>query len=72
MVARKIDMRALMEAIEIAGGVRALARSLGITHQAIKRWHKVPADRLVDIERVTGVDRRKLRPDLYQGMRERA
>lgn len=58
----------LEAAIEAAGGLRALARLLGISHQAILRWQrdKVPADRILDIERVTGVDRERLRPDLYR------
>jgi DNA-binding transcriptional regulator YdaS (Cro superfamily) len=59
----------LEAAIEAAGGLRALARLLGITHQAILQWQerdKVPADRILDIERVTGVGRERLRPDLYR------
>ena len=65
----KDDLRALLEAIEKAGGLRALARQLGIAHQSIAGWDKVPAERIVEIERVTGVPRQRLRPDLYAGMR---
>jgi hypothetical protein len=56
----------LKAAIDAAGGMRALARLLGITFQAIQQWKKVPAERLLEIERVTGVARERLRPDLYR------
>lgn len=68
----KTDMRGLLEAIDKAGGVRALARQLGIAHQSIASWDKVPAERVVVIWRLTGVPRQRLRPDLYEGMRESA
>ena len=53
-------------AIKAAGGVRALARALGIKHASIVGWSEIPAGRLVDVERVTGVPREILRPDLYR------
>ncbi|MGL4441322.1 MAG: Cro/CI family transcriptional regulator [Bosea sp. (in: a-proteobacteria)] len=55
----------LDRAIEAAGGVRALARSLGISQPAISAWKRVPSDRVVAIEGATGVPRAQLRPDLY-------
>jgi DNA-binding transcriptional regulator YdaS (Cro superfamily) len=57
---------ALAKAIKAAGGVSALARALGIKHPAILQWGRIPANRIVDIERVTGVPREELRPDLYR------
>ena len=59
--------RALEIAIEAANGKNNLARHLGISRQAIAFWDIVPADRLIDVERVTGIARKALRPDLYQG-----
>jgi DNA-binding transcriptional regulator YdaS (Cro superfamily) len=56
----------LARAIEAAGGVRALGRLLTIQHSAIVAWHKVPAERIVEVERVTKVPREELRPDLYR------
>jgi DNA-binding transcriptional regulator YdaS (Cro superfamily) len=56
----------LKVAIEAVGGVRELARLLGITHQAIAQWDRVPAERMLEIERVTGIARERLRPDLYR------
>jgi DNA-binding transcriptional regulator YdaS (Cro superfamily) len=52
-------------AIKTAGGLRAFARLLGITHQAIAQWDRVPAERVIEVERATGVPRGVLRPDLY-------
>jgi DNA-binding transcriptional regulator YdaS (Cro superfamily) len=57
--------RALREAIEKAGGVVALARELGITHPAIAQWRSCPPLRVLEVERITGVSRHRLRPDLY-------
>ena len=42
-----------------------LARKLGITHGAIYQWDKVPAGRVLDVERLTGIPRHELRPDIY-------
>lgn len=60
---------ALEKAIGSAGGVRALARSLGVSQPAISSWKRVPADRVLSVEALTGVPRSDLRPDLYpEGM----
>lgn len=58
----------IKEAVDKAGGVTALTRELGIKHTAPYSWTRIPADRVVDIERITGIPRQKLRPDLYEGM----
>ena len=57
--------KALRKAIDRAGGKRALARELGIAHQAVSKWQKVPVLRVLEIERLTGVSRHDLRPDVY-------
>jgi DNA-binding transcriptional regulator YdaS (Cro superfamily) len=56
----------LRAAISAAGGLRPLARLLGITHQAILQWERIPAERIIEIEARTGVARERLRPDLYR------
>lgn len=53
------------KAAEKAGGVVALSRELGIKHTALYSWKRVPAERVVDIERVTGISRHELRPDIF-------
>jgi TorA maturation chaperone TorD len=55
----------LDEAIRVAGGVGALARKIGISQPSISNWSRVPAERVLSIEAVTGVERTVLRPDLY-------
>jgi TorA maturation chaperone TorD len=57
----------LSEAIRAAGGVGELARQIGISQPSVSNWNRVPAERVVSVEAVTGVDRGVLRPDLYSG-----
>ncbi len=57
----------LSEAIRAAGGVSELARQIGISQPSVSNWNRVPAERVVIVETVTGVDRAILRPDLYGG-----
>jgi DNA-binding transcriptional regulator YdaS (Cro superfamily) len=52
-------------AIAAAGNKLRLAKLLGISHQSINEWRRIPAERIIQIEQVTDVPREKLRPDLY-------
>lgn len=62
-------------AIRAAGGQAALARALaqrtgkpvrqGHIWAWLHRTYRVPAEYVLEIERVTGVSRHELRPDLY-------
>lgn len=63
----KADVRddALETAIESAGSSKALASALGVTPQALSQWKRVPPTRVIDVERITGVPRHRLRPDIY-------
>src|ERR1043165_6936206 len=56
----------LSEAIQAAGGVSELARRVGVSQPSVSNWDKVPAERVLVVEAATGVDRKVLRPDLYQ------
>lgn len=55
----------LSQAIERAGSSVRLASLLGVSPQALSQWKRVPPLRVLDVERVTGVPRHELRPDLY-------
>lgn len=55
----------LHHAAQKVGGIPQLAQKLGISRQAIYYWTRIPADRVVEIERITGIDRRELRPDIF-------
>lgn len=68
------DIDALERAKEKAGGPTGLAAAMTnpITPQAISQWKRVPAERVLDVERISGVPRHELRPDLYPVERESA
>jgi len=57
----------LEDAIRAAGGVGPLARSIGISQPSVSNWSRVPAERVLSVEKATGIDRAVLRPDLYAG-----
>ncbi|PWT79150.1 MAG: CI repressor [Chloroflexi bacterium] len=58
--------RGLQAAVKAVGTRYRLARLLGLTPSSILRWSRVPAERVIEVERVTGVPREKLRPELYR------
>lgn len=66
------DLKAITtKAIKDAGGGATLAAALKITRQAVYQWDRVPPQHVLDVERITGVSRHELRPDLF-GEREAA
>jgi len=66
MLSIRLMSEACQKAKEIAGGPSALARAIGrVTSQAVSQWERVPATRVLDVERATGVSRYELRPDLF-------
>jgi DNA-binding transcriptional regulator YdaS (Cro superfamily) len=64
MVAMTND-KPLNEAFGRVGGVRALARMLGLTHPTLVRWKKTPAAHVLALEKLTGISRYRLRPDVF-------
>jgi TorA maturation chaperone TorD/DNA-binding transcriptional regulator YdaS (Cro superfamily) len=62
----------LDQAIRVAGGVSALARKIGISQPSLSNWTRVPAERVLAVEGLTGIDRAVLRPDLYGAAAEAA
>ena len=46
-----------------------LARTLGVDKATVTRWGQkgIPAERVPDVERLTGISRHELRPDLWTG-----
>ena len=58
---------ALKRALKAAGGLTLLATQLGITPQAISQWLRVPAVRVLEVEKAVrgSVSRHDMRPDLY-------
>lgn len=62
-------MKVIAEAIQRAGGSTKLGKALGITRQAVEAWkgkgRVVPPEHVLEIEKITGVTRYDLRPDIY-------
>lgn len=50
---------------EERGRAAKLASKLGVTAGAISQWERVPAERVIEVERATGIPRTALRSDLY-------
>jgi DNA-binding transcriptional regulator YdaS (Cro superfamily) len=61
--------KALQKAIKVLGSQTALAKALGVTQTQIWNWlnrdSKVTAEYVLSIEKLTGVPRHELRPDIY-------
>ncbi len=53
------------EVLEAAGGTVALADALGISSQAISQWTRVPAERVGQVSRITGLTPAEIRPDIF-------
>ena len=55
----------LKHAAEKVGGMAQLADKLGIARQAVYQWSRIPVERVAEVERITGVPRAELRPDIF-------
>lgn len=57
----------LIEAIKESGGAAAVGAALGISREAVQQWKRCPAERAIQLERLSGgkFNRHQLRPDLY-------
>ena len=60
----------LARAVRLSGGQATFARLIGVTAQAVSQWDQVPPLRVLEVERVSGVSRHELRPDLYPSENE--
>jgi DNA-binding transcriptional regulator YdaS (Cro superfamily) len=70
-------MSAIQRAIEVAGGLSALAKALNVKPQVVYNWrdrNRVPAERCGDIERATDgrITSHDLRPDVFRPPAKRA
>jgi len=66
----RIRDTALIEAIDRVG-IGRIAEVCGITPQAVSLWDRVPALRVLAVEKASGIPRERLRPDLYGAPRPR-
>lgn len=51
---------------EQRGLMSRIATELGIERSAVAMWKKIPAERVPEVERITGYPRHQLRPDLWE------
>jgi DNA-binding transcriptional regulator YdaS (Cro superfamily) len=61
-------MSVVERAIEGGGGLGLFASKCGVKYQAVQKWRRsgrIPAERVLCVEEVSGVPRHELRPDLY-------
>lgn len=47
------------------GRITKLANELGVSTAAVSQWDRVPAERVLEVERITGISRHELRPDVF-------
>ena len=53
-------------AIEAVGTRYRLSKLLGLSTTSTQNWDRIPLTRILEVEKVTGVPREKLRPELYR------
>jgi DNA-binding transcriptional regulator YdaS (Cro superfamily) len=61
-------MTGIEKVIEKLGSQKALAEALNVSTMAISKWvsiGKVPADRVLNVEKLSGISCHELRPDIY-------
>jgi TorA maturation chaperone TorD len=68
----RVRDQGLEQAVRAAGGVSELARQIGISQPSVSNWTRVPAERVLNVEAATGIDRKILRPDLYRALQSEA
>lgn len=55
----------IKEIAKKVGGVVALGKALGLSKGAVSQWKRVPIDRVISVEKLTGFTRQQLRPDVF-------
>lgn len=63
------NTKVIKQLINQAGGQSALARAIGVTQSHVWAWlnrnKRVPAAHVLKIEKIFGISRHDLRPDIY-------
>lgn len=60
-----------MDAVRDIMPMAELARQLGITRGAVAQWDRVPGERLFEVSRITGLEPKDIRPDMFAPAPER-
>lgn len=67
-----MDKKTVKRVIKAAGGASELARKLSISRAAVAQWKHIPIQRVSEIEKITGISRHDLRPDIFSESSDRA
>ena len=64
--------RRILRQIKEGPGIAAVARALGVSRQVAWSWfhRQIPAKHVAGVERITGIPRSELRPDIFPPERE--
>jgi hypothetical protein len=62
----KHDLKSILH--ENGWSLTRLGEAMGFDKSTVSRWGVAPAERVVEIERVTGISRVILRPDIFEGI----
>lgn len=65
-----MNTTALEKAIAVSGSAYRLAKEVGVRPPTVISWLRskrklIPAERVLAVERATGISRHELRPDIY-------
>lgn len=60
------DKTGLEKAAAVVGSKWKLGKALGLSKAAIYFWKEIPVKHLAAIEKLTGVPREELRPDIFK------
>lgn len=55
----------IKRAIKLAGGFAAVGRAVGMKRQAVFQWPRCPAEHVLTLEKMSGISRHELRPDVF-------
>lgn len=65
MSKKRIDPM-ISAAAKKCGGLTQLSIALGLTGSAAYQWKRIPVSRVAAIEKLTGIPREVLRPDIFR------
>lgn len=56
----------LEQALNTRMAVTQIAETIGISRAAVSQWRRVPEKHVAAVAKITGISKRRLRPDLYR------
>jgi DNA-binding transcriptional regulator YdaS (Cro superfamily) len=56
----------IFKAARKLGGIVAMSQALGLSRGAASQWQEIPVDHVAKLEKLTGIPREVLRPDIFR------